>query len=199
MKKIEEDRNVPQPAGISGSGAFAVSGRGSEEFETVVNRNRPRVFRFLLSSSRDPDLAEALTQECFLKAYRNWSRFRGDSQVSTWLMRIAINLQKDYWRSRRMEFWRRTRMNSLDADEIVRHVPVSGESPERTAVARQQVASIWKTLPTLTENGRTVFLLRVVEEWTFREISDATGMPEGTVKAHFSRSISKISQALAER
>lgn len=76
----------------------------AQEFSRVVEVHRPQIFRFLLASLRDVDLAETLTQECFLKAHRNWSRFRGDSSPMTWLMRIAINLQKDHWRNRRMQF-----------------------------------------------------------------------------------------------
>ena len=80
----------------------------AEEFSAVVTKHRPQIFRFLLSSTRDVDLAETLTQECFLKAHRNWGSFRGESSAMTWLMRIAINLQKDHWRNRRMQFWRQT-------------------------------------------------------------------------------------------
>ena len=68
----------------------------AEEFTCVVERHRSQIFRFLLSSTRDIDLADTLTQECFLKAHKNWERFRGDSSAMTWLMRIAINLQKDH-------------------------------------------------------------------------------------------------------
>ena len=78
----------------------------AQEFARIVESHRPQIFRFLLSSLRDIDLAETLTQECFLKAHRNWSHFRGESSAMTWLMRIAINLQKDYWRNRRLQFWR---------------------------------------------------------------------------------------------
>jgi RNA polymerase sigma-70 factor (ECF subfamily) len=66
-----------------------------QEFSAVVEAHRLQIFRFLLASTRDIDLAETLTQECFLKAHRNWSSFRGDSSAMTWLMRIAINLEKD--------------------------------------------------------------------------------------------------------
>ena len=70
--------------------------QAAKEFSGVVASHRPQIFRFLLASTRDVDLAETLTQECFLKAHRNWSSFRGDSSAMTWLMRIAINLQKDH-------------------------------------------------------------------------------------------------------
>ena len=77
----------------------------AQDFSVVVEKHRVQIFRFLLASLRDSDLAETLTQDCFLKAYRRWSSFRGESSPATWLMRIAINLQKDHWRNRRMQFW----------------------------------------------------------------------------------------------
>ena len=89
----------------------------AQEFSHVVSAHRQQIFRFLLASTRDVDLAETLTQEAFLKAFRNWASFRGESTALTWLMRIAINVQKDHWRNRRLQFWRTTRTNSVDVDE----------------------------------------------------------------------------------
>src|ERR1700758_4771760 len=102
----------------------------AQEFDRVVAAHRPQIFRFLLASTRDVDLAETLTQECFLKAHRNWSSFRGESSVVTWLMRIAINLQKDHWRNRRIQFWRHTRSNAVDPDEASEWLPSGESSPE---------------------------------------------------------------------
>src|ERR1039457_5141841 len=89
----------------------------AQEFASVVANHRTQIFRFLLACTRDVDLAETLTQDCFLKAHRNWSHFRGESSAMTWLMRIAINLQKDHWRNRRLQFWRLTRTHSVGPDE----------------------------------------------------------------------------------
>src|ERR1017187_7676087 len=95
----------------------------AQEFSDVVASYRPQIFRFLLASTRDVDLAETLTQDCFLKAHRNWASFRGESTAMTWLMRIAINLQKDHWRNRRMQFWRKTQTNAVDLDEASEWLP----------------------------------------------------------------------------
>src|ERR1035437_955804 len=89
----------------------------AQEFSRVVATLRPQIFRFLLASMRDVDLAETLTQDCFLKGHRNWARFRGESSALTWLLRIAINLQKDHWRSSRLRFWRQARTSAVDSDE----------------------------------------------------------------------------------
>jgi RNA polymerase sigma-70 factor (ECF subfamily) len=164
----------------------------AEEFSSVVTAHRPHIFRFLLASTRDADLAETLTQECFLKAYRNWGSFRGDSSAMTWLMRIAINLQKDHWRNRRMQFWRKTRTNSVDLDEASEWLPSGERSAEQQLLAREQVGSVWKAVEGLSERQRTVFLLRYVEEQGLSEIAQAIGLNEGTVKAHLSRALARV-------
>jgi RNA polymerase sigma-70 factor (ECF subfamily) len=164
----------------------------AHEFTCVVERHRPQIFRFLLSSTRDVDLAETLTQECFLKAHRNWGSFRGESTAMTWLMRIAINLQKDHWRNRRMQFWRQTRVNSVDLDEASEWLPSGERSAEQKLLAKEQVKRVWESVKGLSERQRTVFLLRFVEEQELSEIALATGLSEGTVKAHLSRALGRV-------
>ncbi len=163
-----------------------------QEFARVVESHRPQIFRFLLASLRDVDLAETLTQECFLKAHRNWGSFRGDSSAMTWLMRIAINLQKDHWRNRRLQFWRHTQTNSVDLDDAGEWLPSGERTVEQQLLAQEQVAHVWKIVGNLSERQRTVFLLRYVEERELSEIAQATGLSEGTVKAHLSRALSKV-------
>jgi RNA polymerase sigma-70 factor (ECF subfamily) len=164
----------------------------AQEFSAVVTAHRAQIFRFLLASTRDADLAETLTQECFLKAHRNWEGFRGDSSAMTWLMRIAINLQKDHWRNRRMQFWRRTQTNAVDLDEASEWLPSGERSAEQQMLAREQVGRVWKAVEGLSERQRTVFLLRYVEERELSEIARAIGLNEGTVKAHLSRALAKV-------
>ncbi len=164
----------------------------AQEFSGLVASHRPQIFRFLLASTRDVDLAETLTQECFLKAHRNWGSFRGESSPMTWLMRIAINLQKDHWRNRRMQFWRHTRNNSVDLDEASEWLPSGESSAEQQVLAQERVRQVWRAVEGLSERQRTVFLLRYVEEQELSEIAHATGLREGTVKAHLSRALARV-------
>ncbi len=164
----------------------------AEEFARIVESHRPQIFRFLLASTRDIDLAETLTQECFLKAHRNWGRFRGESTAMTWLMRIAINLQKDYWRNRRLQFWRHTQTTAVDLDEASEWLPSGDRNAEQQLLAREQVEQVWKAVRSLSERQRTVFLLRYIEDQELSDIAQATGLSEGTVKAHLSRALGKV-------
>jgi RNA polymerase sigma-70 factor (ECF subfamily) len=168
----------------------------AEEFSAVVTEHRTQIFRFLLSSTRDVDLSETLTQECFLKAQRNWASFRGESSAMTWLMRIAINLQKDHWRNRRLQFWRQTQAHAVNLDEASEWLPSGERSAEQQLLAKERVRQVGQAVEGLSERQRTVFLLRYVEEMELREIAEATGLNEGTVKAHLSRALAKVREKL---
>jgi RNA polymerase sigma-70 factor (ECF subfamily) len=177
---------------LESMGKYAVAVPDTAEFAEVAGRYRPQIFRFLLASLRDVDAAETLTQDCLLKAYRNWASFRGDSSVLTWLLRIAINLQKDQWRNRRLQFWKRTNTNSVDVADASTWLPSEGSSPEQQVLARDQVRLVWKAVEGLSERQRTVFMLRHVEELEIHEIADAIGLSDGTVKAHLSRAMVRV-------
>ena len=164
----------------------------AQEFASIVESHRPQIFRFLLASLRDVDLAETLTQECFLKAHRNWKSFRGESSAMTWLMRIAINLQKDHWRNRRLQFWRHTRANAVDLEDASDWLPSGERTAEQQLLAREKVTQVWEAVKGLSERQRTVFLLRYVEERELSEIAEVTGLSEGTVKAHLSRALGRV-------
>jgi RNA polymerase sigma-70 factor (ECF subfamily) len=117
----------------------------------------------------------------------------------TWLMRIAINLQKDQWRNRRLQFWRHTRTNSVDVDEASDWLPSGERTAEQQMLAREKVGHVWRAVETLSERQRTVFLLRFVEDLELKEIAEATGLSEGTVKAHLSRALGRVRTELGEK
>jgi len=105
-------------------------------------------------------------------------------------------LQKDHWRNRRMQFWRQTQVNSVDLDEASEWLPSGEGSAEQHLLARERVGQVWKVVEGLSERQRTVFLLRYVEEAELSEIARATGLSEGTVKAHLSRAVARVRAGL---
>jgi RNA polymerase sigma-70 factor, ECF subfamily len=166
------------------------------DFDEVVRVYRPRILRFLISSLTDRDAAETLTQECFLKAWNARHQFRGDSSLSTWLTRIAVNLLRDHLRSRSLRFWQRTRGSSLDVMDISDWVPDGRSSPESITLARDRVASVWRSVEKLSAQQRTVFVLRFVEEMELDEIATTIGMNLSTVKSHLYRALAVIREQL---
>lgn len=161
------------------------------DFDALVQAHRPGVYRFLLASLRDRPAAEDLTQECFLRAYRGWTAFRGDAGVRTWLMQIAVNLVRSHTASARFRFWRRR-------EDVTFELADGQRSPEESAQAHQKVAAIWKVAQGLPQQQRTVFFLRFVEDMEILEIAAATGLAEGTVKAHMYRALEAVRKRLGE-
>lgn len=169
------------------------------DFDEVVRLYRPRIFRFLLASLRDRDAAENLTQDCFLKAYMGRAHFRGDASLSTWLMKIAMNLLRDHLRSKRLRFWTRTRETALDPVDVSDWVPDGRSSPEEEYIARTQVKAVWETVSRLPAKQRSVFVLRFVEEMELKEIAELTGMNPSTVKTHLYRALAVIRESAGGR
>src|SRR5215475_4987962 len=166
-----------------------------ENFDQVVAQYRTRVFRFVLASLGDMDVAESLTQDCFWNAYKSRKRFRGECSVNTWLMRIAVNLVRNHVRTRRFQFWKKARR--VNSEEIL-HWADRSISPEERASLNQQVQAVWEAARNLSERQRTVFLLRFVEDLDVREIAASTGLTESTVNVHLRRAVRRIRQCVGQ-
>ena len=165
---------------------------GLSDFDAVVREFWPRVFRFALASLRDRGAAESLAQDCFLKAFQARDRFRGDSSVGTWIMRIAVNLIRDHARSRRFRFWKRIQTMAVEEAFACDSISDRRSSPESAAAAKQRLEGVWRAMEHLSEQQRTVFLLRFVEDMDLLEIAAATGLKEGTVKTHLFRALQTV-------
>jgi RNA polymerase sigma-70 factor (ECF subfamily) len=167
-----------------------------DDFDALVTLYRPRVLRFIWASLRDRETAENLTQECFIRAFKARSGYRGDSSASTWLLQIASNLIRSHESSQRLRFWRRA-LRPADSSGLADFMPDDQQaSPEARAVAKQQLEIIWRAAGSLPERQRTVFLLRFVEDLELLEIAAVTGLREGTVKAHLFRALQSVRSAL---
>jgi RNA polymerase sigma-70 factor, ECF subfamily len=157
---------------------------------------RGRIFRYILFATRDEDVAESLTQDCFLRAHTAQASFRGDCAMSTWLMRIAVNLVRDHQRSMKLRFWKRAAM--LDASEMSDRLPDMKSSTEQRLIARERVAAVWRAVEMLSERQRNIFLLRFVEELELPEIAEAMQLNLNTVKSHLYRALSAVKQQVEE-
>ncbi len=167
-----------------------------DDFAPLVRQHQQRIYRVLFGMVRDPDAAETLTQECFLKAYQSRASFRGEANVGVWLLKIAVNLARDHRRSRGREFWQKLSSSFDHAGEIGRRLPDPHASQERVLLAREEVATVWSAVDGLSRQQRVVFILRFVEEMSLEEIAEATSLKIGTVKTHLFRAVRAVRQRL---
>src|SRR6202453_2758605 len=106
------------------------------DIDTLCATYRSRIYRYALLSLRDADLAESVTQDCFLKAHRARGEFRGDCSVATWLTRIATNLIRDSTRSRKFQFWKTATSTAVEAGAIADRPSSPRLSPQLSLVVR---------------------------------------------------------------
>ena len=175
-------------------------GISSERFDEIIQQNQRRVYRVIFLLVRDHDVADTLTQECFLRAYRKRATFRGECRLDAWLLRIAVNLVRDHGKSRRAQFWRK--LVGLDDDEsesAPSRIASEQISPERQLLVCEELQAVWDVAASLSQQQRTIFLLRFAEEMSLAEIAAVLGLKTGTVKAHLFRATEKVRAALKER
>ncbi len=174
-------------------GGTKSAGLDPDSFDLTVRQNQRRIFRVLFVYLRDADAADALTQECFLRAFRHRALFRGECSLETWLVRIAVNLARDHAKNRRRAFWSRL-VHGEKA--LTRAAPDPRMSPEGILLAREAVANVWSVVGELSDQQRSVFVLRFVEEMTLEEIAAALELEPGTVKSHLSRALGTLRRRL---
>ena len=167
-----------------------------DDIDALVAQYWPRIFRFVSFSINDADLAQSITQDCFLKAYRNRATFRGDCSVSTWLIGISNNLIRDQVRLKKFQFWKKANATSLDVTEMASFLPSHESSPESRLLVRERTEQVKEAIDALSANQRRICLMRFFEGMDLDEISEATGMPVNTVKTHLHRGISAIRSRL---
>lgn len=167
---------------------IAAAKRGSERaFEQLVRANEKKVYTLCLRMCGDPADAEEAAQEAFLAAWKGLPSFRGDSAFSTWLHRLAANACIDLLRRTR-----RTRAElSLD-DELAAEPVDERASPQRELERREQREAVQRGLAALPDEHRTVLVLREVEQLSYAEIAEATGLELGTVKSRISRARAQL-------
>lgn len=167
---------------------IAAAKRGSERaFEQLVRANEKKVYTLCLRMCGSPDDAEEAAQEAFLAAWKGLASFRGDSAFSTWLHRLAANACIDLMRRSR-----RARSElSLD-DELAAEPVDERASPQRELERREQREAVQRGLAALPDEHRTVLVLREIEQLSYTEIAEVTGLELGTVKSRISRARAQL-------
>jgi RNA polymerase sigma-70 factor, ECF subfamily len=196
-------RFQPSPATASTASdaelVTAIVGGDHRAFETLMRRHNGRLFRAARAILKDDALAEDAVQDAYLEAYRHMADFRGDSQVGTWLVRIAVT--QSLMRLRKQK---RDRVvvpfdlpPSHDAEDRVMDVPdEKSESPSDSVLRREMRQTLERHIDKLPASFRAVFVLREVEEMSVEETADALGIPSATVRTRLFRARALLRQAL---
>jgi RNA polymerase sigma-70 factor (ECF subfamily) len=173
-------------------------------FEHVYRREVGRVFALCLRMTADAVRARELTQSVFVRAWDRLGSFRGDSQLSSWLHRIAVN---EVLTEARTDRRRRARVvlaedqSSIVMDDGGDELGASSNAPDRTGITLPEDIEtrmdLERAIAGLPPGARTVFVLHDIEGYRHEEISRMTGSAEGTLRAQLHRARKLLMEALS--
>jgi RNA polymerase sigma-70 factor (ECF subfamily) len=180
------------------SARFEARASDLEDIEELVRVHRPSVLRHAWWLLKDKDLAETVTQDCFMRAFKSRGLYRGQCSVRTWLMAITTNLVRDRTRTDGFRFWRQVRTSAVDVCAMENRLPCRRQTAEAEMLTRENLRQIWATVDELPGRQRTIFMLRFVEEMQVSEIAETTGLNLSTVKSILYRTLRTVRAAMGK-
>ena len=171
-------------------------------FEKLVNERSGEIYGLLYRLTENGEEARDLTQETFLRAFQSINHFRGESDLRTWIYRIAINQARNRWR-----WWKRRRREatvSIDEPEIrggrlglvATLKSPTARDPEQHTLQNERERALQKALSGLRRVYRETVILRDIEGFAYEEIANTLNISVGTVKSRLARGRQELRRKL---
>jgi RNA polymerase sigma-70 factor (ECF subfamily) len=196
-------QGVPPPDEVADEARLVARliARDEAAFNALVRAYERRVFALLVRMIGSREEAEDLAQEVFVQVFKAIGSFRGESKLSTWIYRIAVNLSKNrskYLRVRRSD--RQEQLESLEEraslGETRRANVAPVERPDDVMAAIQLERIVQAAILELEPSFRECLVLRDIEDLSYDEIGTITNLPEGTVKSRIHRARAQLKEII---
>lgn len=165
-------------------------------FRIIVEAKKDMIYNTILSLLQNPEDAEDVSQDVFLKFYESIGQFKGESALSTWLYRIAVTKALEYLRSKK----RKKRFAYLTAlfgvDNELRFDPPDFHHPGIQLDNREKANMLFKALSKLPENQKIAFTLHKVEGVSYQEISEIMNLSVSAVESLIHRAKGQLKKIL---
>lgn len=166
-------------------------------FDELVQQYRKQIYQLAYQMTGSHEDADDISQETFIQTYKSISKFKGKSKFSTWLRRIAINLSINHLKKEL-----RHEHEPLD-EEILdnKGCPLISKwvnNPVEVVEAKELVQQIKEAMYSLPTGEKVVFILRVHQELSYKEIAKAVGCPIGTVMSRLNRARRRLRDKLKD-
>lgn len=169
-------------------------------FEELIETYQNKVFNIAYSMLNNYEDANDVAQEVFIRVYKSIKNFKGESSFSTWLYRITTNVCLDELRKRKNK-----NVVSIDEDipfddgEVTRQIVDDGPTPDIIAEKKEVREIVNEAIGQLSEEHKTVIILRELQGLSYEEISKIINCPRGTVKSRINRARSALKNILKSK
>jgi RNA polymerase sigma-70 factor (ECF subfamily) len=178
--------------------------RDEQAFHELVLTYETQVYRLVWRMLGNREEAEDMTQEVFVQVFRSIDTFRGDSKISTWIYRIAMNLTRNRakYHARRQQK-NHAELDGLDPKELHNQAQgkTTGETrrPDWDAMGNEAERIVLECLVEMDGEFREILILRDVEQLSYEEVGSITGLASGTVKSRLHRARALLKSQVEER
>ncbi len=200
MKRLAEISLKGQPGAFAGSlmnssaDLVARACEGDQEaFRLIFERYSRPLISFVYDQVGNRELAEELTQETFVRAYRGLHTLRAETKLSTWLFGIAKNVARESLRARQ----RTNQQVDLD-DKLVLNLSDRGPVPVKQLLNKELNEVIQNSLALLDEDKRLVFTLKVFQQCSYEEIAEITGFSIPKLKTDLHRARTEMRRRVGQ-
>ena len=167
----------------------------SRAFDILVVKYQDRLIYSVYKFCKDLELSQDITQEAFVKAFRNIDKFRGESSFYTWIYRIAINTAKNYFssKSRGAETY-----NEDILDTALSDLSLNSDNPETLLAAEEMKDAVNQAFQNLPDEIRSTLSLREYDGLSYEEIAKVQNCPIGTVRSRIFKGRELINETFSK-
>ncbi|RMF55066.1 MAG: sigma-70 family RNA polymerase sigma factor [Calditrichaeota bacterium] len=172
------------------------------DFEEIYQSHGQQILNLIFRMTGNEEVARDLTQDVFLKVYENLSSFRQESQIFTWIYRIATNITLNYLKRSRKNYWVSlldTPLKDLLRGETTLPHPEReslSSFPESQMEKKEWEKIIWKLIQELPPKYRIPYVLHRYEGFSYKEIAEITSSSLSAVEARIHRAQKKLVEKL---
>ncbi len=157
-------------------------------FEKLITSYEKVVYNISYRMFNNEEDAKDISQEVFIKFYKNLDKFDGTSKVSTWLYRITVNTCIDEMRKRKgKETSSIDEVISMDEGDLKKQYQNDSKTPEEKLISKENIDDLKKAIDSLSQNHKTLIVLRDIQGLSYSEIAEITDCSLGTVKSRLAR------------
>lgn len=158
----------------------------TNSFSYLVDTYKNMVYTLALKMTKSREEAEEVSQDTFIKAYKNLAKFKGDSKFSTWLYRIAYHTSLDAIKKNK------NHVHSFEINEITLHQIKSVEGTLQGIERKERAKIMNECLLELPEDERSIIWMFYYEELSLKEIIEVTSLSEANIKVKLHRARKKL-------
>jgi RNA polymerase sigma factor (sigma-70 family) len=170
----------------------------SNSFSILLDRYQKRVYGFIFSKVNDPDLADDIFQDAFIKVVKSLrlGKYNDEGRFLSWVIRMAHNLIMDHYRKINRLPKHESKIENFDVlDRLVEQ----GNSIEETIIETQIQSDLSTLIEELPDNQKEVLRMRLYQEMSFKEIGDHTGVSINTALGRMRYAVINLRKMIKER